>query len=203
MEENFTSINKKNRDFDSTSYWESRYANGGNSGKGSYDNVANYKAKIINDFIEKNNIKNLIDYGVGDGNQLSFFKCENIIGLDVSPTIIRKLKFIYCNDNTKQFYLVNNFDTTNKSTLVISCEVLFHLINIDIWKKYIANLFAYSKKYVIIFAADYDKDFGHHCLCRKFTDYIKLNYPNWSLKNTIKRDDGCLGDFYIFEKINN
>tara|TARA_R110002074_G_scaffold5504_1_gene27194 strand:- start:273 stop:899 length:627 start_codon:yes stop_codon:yes gene_type:complete len=205
MERKFTNINtnNNNRNFDSTSYWENRYSNGGNSGRGSYNEIANYKAKIINNFIEKNNIKNLIDYGVGDGNQLSFLKCENIIGLDVSPTIIDQLKLIYGSDNTKQFYLVNNFNITNKSTLVISCEVLFHLINIDIWKKYITNLFAYSNKYIIIFAADYDKDYGNHCKCRKFTDYIKLNYQNWNLKTTIKKNDSCLGDFYIFEKISN
>ena len=43
-------------DFDSNKFWNDRYANGGNSGAGSYNELAKFKADIINNFIEK--IKN-------------------------------------------------------------------------------------------------------------------------------------------------
>jgi len=55
--------------FNSANYWNHRYEQGGNSGSRSYNNLAYYKGKIINNFIEKNNIKSIIDYGVGDKNQ--------------------------------------------------------------------------------------------------------------------------------------
>ncbi len=55
--------------FNSANYWNHRYEQGGNSGSRSYNNLAYYKGKIINNFIEKNNIKSIIDYGVGDENQ--------------------------------------------------------------------------------------------------------------------------------------
>ena len=41
--------------FKSSNYWESRYKNGGNSGAGSYNQIAKFKTKIINDFIKKEN----------------------------------------------------------------------------------------------------------------------------------------------------
>ena len=37
----------------SKNYWEERYKTGGNSGAGSYDRLAKFKAQIINDFIKQ------------------------------------------------------------------------------------------------------------------------------------------------------
>ena len=37
----------------SNTYWKERYKTGGNSGSGSYNHLSEFKAKILNDFIEK------------------------------------------------------------------------------------------------------------------------------------------------------
>jgi ubiquinone/menaquinone biosynthesis C-methylase UbiE len=196
-----------NRQFDSNIYWENRYSNGYTSGKGSYGELAIYKAKIINNFIKKNNIKNLIDYGVGDGNQLSLLQCENITGLDVSPTVINKLKQKYSKDNSKQFYECDKFNLREKYELILSCDVLYHLINFDIWEKYLLNLFTFSKKYVIIYSSDENIDYGNHHRSRKFTEYVKQQFPNWKLTNKIinKFNDArsieySLSNYYFYEK---
>jgi len=42
--------------FNSSEYWDNRYKNGGNSGQGSYNALAKFKASVINDFIENNKI---------------------------------------------------------------------------------------------------------------------------------------------------
>ena len=60
------------REFKSSKYWNERYKHGGNSGDGSYGHLAEYKAEIINDFIEENQIHNIIEFGSGDGNQLKY-----------------------------------------------------------------------------------------------------------------------------------
>ena len=39
---------EKQKHFDSKKYWENRYKKGGNSGTGSYSNLAEWKAEIIN-----------------------------------------------------------------------------------------------------------------------------------------------------------
>jgi hypothetical protein len=46
--------------FSSKKYWNDRYLMGGNSGSGSYNQLAQFKADIINNFIKKNLIKSLI-----------------------------------------------------------------------------------------------------------------------------------------------
>lgn len=54
MEKKVKNIFKKELDFkNSESYWIERYDKGGNSGAGSYDNYAEFKADIINDFVKK------------------------------------------------------------------------------------------------------------------------------------------------------
>ena len=76
------------RNFDSSKYWEKRYVTGGNSGDGSYGYLAKYKAEIINNFIEKNSINAIIEFGTGDGNQIKHMNYKNYIGFDVSNYII-------------------------------------------------------------------------------------------------------------------
>ena len=43
---------------------------GGNSGAGSYNKIAIFKAKIMNQFVLENNIQHVIEFGFGDGAQL-------------------------------------------------------------------------------------------------------------------------------------
>ena len=38
---------------DSKKYWNNRYVKGGNSGAGSYNNLAQFKGDVINNFIKK------------------------------------------------------------------------------------------------------------------------------------------------------
>ena len=137
--------------FDSKKYWNNRYINGGNSGAGSYNKLSNFKADIINNFIKKNEIKSVVDYGVGDGNQLKLFNTEKLIytGIDVSKFIISKCKEEFKNDKTKRFIHSDNIDNELKGELVLSCDVIYHLIEEQVYKEYMEKLFLMSKKYVI------------------------------------------------------
>ena len=40
--------------FNSKKFWNERYLNGGNSGSGSYNHLAHFKANVINQFIKNN-----------------------------------------------------------------------------------------------------------------------------------------------------
>ena len=44
---------ENNLTFNSSLFWENRYKKGGNSGSGSYNKMAEFKAKVINDFIKE------------------------------------------------------------------------------------------------------------------------------------------------------
>src|SRR5258708_24901292 len=65
----------------SSAYWEDRYRTGGNSGAGSYNSLALFKAEILNAFVRANGVQKVIEFGCGDGNQLSLFEYPCYIGL--------------------------------------------------------------------------------------------------------------------------
>jgi predicted O-methyltransferase YrrM/SAM-dependent methyltransferase len=197
--------------FNSANYWENRYKENGNSGSGSYNNLAQFKADIINTFIIKHNIKSIIDYGVGDGNQLKLIDTENkqYIGIDVSPTIIKKCKEIFIKDTTKTFLLENEVNNQT-AELLISCDVIYHLIEDDVYNAYMNKLFNMSRKFVIIYAKNNNINHASHVKFRNFTDYVVNNFKQWKLIKHIpnKYPQTILGknnentspsDFYIFE----
>lgn len=194
-------------EFNSSLYWENRYKNGGNSGVDSYNKLALYKANIINLVIKNNNedIKTIIDYGVGDGNQLSLIDIENkkYVGLDVSEFIINKLSEIYKSDKNKEFSLCNSIDFSKlKGELVISCNVLYHLIEEEIYTDYLNNLFNMSERFVIIYANNINKTETEHVKFRKFTDYIRKNFKEWILIRHLPNpyNKTSPNEFYIYEK---
>lgn len=197
----------------SSSYWEKRYSLGGTSGAGSYNRLAAEKAEVINAFVDKENIKSVIEWGVGDGNQLSLSNYEKYIGYDVSPRAVEICKEMFKQDTSKEFYCCagNDFVSEKTAELALSLDVLYHLIEDDVFETYMYRLFNSSTKYVLIYSCDFDDDHARWVKCRKFTDWISNNLSSeWKLRELIKnkypfdikdKDNTSWSDFYIYEKI--
>ena len=73
-------------------YWENRYERGLTSGAGSYGRLAHFKAEVLNEYVNQNKILSVVEFGCGDGAQLSLAKYANYIGLDLSPKGYRNLQ---------------------------------------------------------------------------------------------------------------
>ncbi|MGE0566897.1 MAG: hypothetical protein AB7O73_03025 [Bacteroidia bacterium] len=200
----------------SENYWEERYASAGNSGSGSYDHLAEFKAEVINSFVKDKVVKSVIEFGSGDGNQLKIAEYPSYIGLDVSPTAVRLCQKLFEKDNTKSFYVYNSLAFQDKqrlfhADLTMSLDVLYHLVEKEIFEKYLLDLFNAADKYVIIYASDYnqaEEPIHQHENRRKFTDFIKNNLKDWKLLEVIKNKypvdthgmKGSLSDFFIYSK---
>lgn len=192
--------------FNSANYWETRYQNGGHSGNGSYGFLAEYKRDFINQFIVENNIKSLLEYGCGDGNQLSMIKCENIIGVDVSKTAIEKCKNLL--PNSKFFCLEKKSFPKIKTDLLLSLDVIYHLIEDEVYENYIKNIVNHGSKFLIIYSANFDDEssFAKHVRTRNFTKHNLINRSYKLLKmveNKYKSTDhnkGSFSDWYIYMK---
>ena len=74
--------------FNSSKYWEDRYKRGETSGKGSYGAYADFKATYINAFVARMRCENIIEFGCGDGEQLTRASYKHYTGVDVSSTVI-------------------------------------------------------------------------------------------------------------------
>ncbi len=200
-------LDNKEEQFNSKNYWEKRYLNSGNSGAGSYGRLADFKAEIINNFVQKYDINSIIEFGCGDGNQLKKFNFKNYTGFDVSETILNKCRKEF---KDKAFIFKNVKDYEEQTAdLVLSLDVIYHLIEDDIFKEYMKNLFKAAKKYVIIYSSNKNENQCTHVRHRKFTDWIEINQKGWFLKETVKnrykysKDDEnntSFADFYIFQK---
>lgn len=194
----------------SESYWEKRYASGGNSGPGSYELLAEFKANILNRFVADNKVRTVIEFGCGDGNQLSLSEFPNYIGFDVSSTAVSHCQKLFKSDPDKSFKLMSAY-RGETADLTLSLDVIFHLIEDHVFEHYMQTLFAASNRYVIIYSSNSDDNRGHegtHVKHRKFTRWIQKNQLRWRLKQYFPnrypyRGDyrkGSFSDFFIYEK---
>lgn len=191
-------------------YWDGRYKNGGNSGSGSYGKLCEFKAKVINNFVLKNNIRTVCEIGCGDGNQLSYLEIPEYQGFDISETIINKCSEIFKSDDSKKFSDYKNIAKHKKRyDLSMSLDVIFHLVDDTDYEKYMDNLFKLSNKFVIIYSSNRQDvgDTAPHVKHREFTKTIELKYKNFKQIGFIKNEypiekfkSGSHSDFYIFEK---
>lgn len=194
----------------SRAYWENRYKSGGNSGAGSYNSLAEFKAEIINEFVEERNIETVIEFGSGDGNQLKYFNFKSYVGFDVSQTAVFKCRNLYKTDSTKRFEVVDAYNS-EKADLVLSLDVIYHLIEDSTFHDYMERLFSASGKYVIIYSSNDDvhenNNITSHVKHRKFTKWVEENISNFKLIEHKPNNSPFNGnnnissyaDFYIFE----
>lgn len=218
IESLYLKLNKLNEeslkiaDFNSGEFWEQVYINGGNSGSGSYNKLAEFKAEIVNFILDKHSINNVIEIGCGDGNQLSLINYQNYTGVDVSKTIIKKNKLRYKDKTNIRFFNTNEREKfiNNSYDMSISMDVIFHLLEQDIFENYMKDLFALSKAYVVIYSSNHEEytkypEYRH----RNFTKFVADNFSNWELIKYIpnkypyiigKEEETSSSDFYIYKK---
>jgi Methyltransferase domain len=199
--------------FNSSTYWDSRYANGGNSGNGSFGELARFKAGIINDFVAENQIDSVIEFGCGDGNQLALSKYPHYIGIDVSPTALQRCRHLFRGDATKKFLRYGEPDANPlRADLVLSLDVIYHLVEDDIYEKYMQDVFEAATRFVIVYSDDEEAPRDMlHVRHRKFSNWIGQNQPDWHLISHIPNkfpwdegtERGSFADFWIYEKVTN
>ena len=194
----------------SEKYWKDRYKRGGTSGSGSYGHLAELKAELLNNFVKQNQVRSVIEFGCGDGNQLKLSKYPNYLGLDISKESIRNCIDFFSNDATKKFMRLDKY-TNQSADLSLSLDVIFHLTEDTVFHEYMNRLFNGSTKYVIIYSSNADPKIGKHqphVRHRTFTEWVEKNQPLWKLIQQIPNKypfDGTertsFSDFFIYQKL--
>lgn len=202
------SVHKKAR-FDSRNYWERRYRDGGNSGAGSYHHLANFKADVLNSFVAENDIKSVIEFGCGDGNQLRLAKYPGYLGLDVSETALHLCRDIFSADQSKCFVAASNY-RGERAQLGLSLDVIFHLVEDEVFEHYMRRLFDAAERFVIVYSSNTDdantSARADHVRHRRFVDWIDVNAPEWKLVQVVpnrypfdgNHEQTSFADFFIF-----
>ncbi|MBI1266678.1 MAG: hypothetical protein GC193_04505 [Cryomorphaceae bacterium] len=193
----------------SKAYWENRYKTGGHSGAGSYNNLALFKAEVLNKFVVDHQIKSVIEFGSGDGNQLKLFQFPLYTGVDVSHAAIEQCKRIFAGDETKRFVQSASFTPTS-ADMALSLDVIYHLVEDVVFDSYMRQLFESGERFVIVYSSNYEDDgtYASHVRPRKFTEWVEKNtsfrllemIPNAFPFDAEKPESTSFADFYIYER---
>lgn len=197
-------------DFSSADYWESRYRDGRNSGAGSYNRLSTFKADVINHFVAEQNVQSVIEFGCGDGSQLQLANYPSYIGVDVSPTIIETTRKAFAYDQTKSFIHVDEVGPEHRSDLSLSLDVIYHLVEDEVFDRYMRQLFESAGRFVIVYASNDNRQSDSvHVRHRRFTDWIEQNRPDFQQIGFVKNaypedikdiDNTSFADFYFFAR---
>ena len=188
---------------------------GGNSGQGSYGKSAEFKSKFLNTFVHENDIISITEYGCGDGNQLAYAEYPQYIGLDISNEAVKFSSQLFLKDASKKFFVYdpNEFKINQRkfaADLVLSLDVIYHLVEDEVYRKYLINVFNTAKKYVVIYSSNQEMPgmlYSRHVRHREFTRHVEEWFPTWELKGTFKNNNlqsdtkpnGPSVDFFIFQ----
>lgn len=197
--------------FGSARYWERRYRLGRQSGAGSVGRLAAFKAEVINRFVAANNIRSVVEFGCGDGQQLALASYPSYLGLDVSRRAVELCRERFKDDPSKRFALPRDVDAAGRrATLALSLDVVYHLIEDRVFAAYMHELFDAAGAYVIIYSSDRDiPSQARHVRHRAFTGWVALHLPDWELfervQNAYPYDPAHPGetsvcDFFFFRR---
>lgn len=193
--------------FSSATYWDTRYQRGGNSGAGSYGRLARFKAAFINAFIATNGVSDVIDLGCGDGNLLSMLTVDAYTGVDVSETVLRRLADRFPEHRFVPFAAI---DAVAPADCALSVDVIFHLIEDDIFARYMHALFSHARRFVLIYASNVDLPWpAPHVRHRRFSDHVSSRFPDWRMLAHVpnrhafdpaRPDDTSFADFFVYAR---
>jgi len=177
--------------------------------------LAEFKAEVLNGFVERYSIGSVIEFGCGDGNQLSLARYPKYLGFDVNQTAIKICKNRFLDDKTKSFGLVTDYHGET-AELTISLDVIYHLTEDIVFENYMKTLFDASIKYVIIYSSNKTTSqcTTPHVKHRTFTAWIESKMKDWDLLEfipnkypaTVDNSDSQMvsfADFYLYGKLKN
>ena len=194
------------RAFLSGEYWESRYRAGGTSGMGSVGRLAQFKAAAVNQFIAANGITSVIDFGCGDASQLALLELPlDYVGVDVSPAALACCTAQFPG---RQFLLPDKLRTVSPADLTLALDVIYHLIEDQVFATTMRTLFAWATRFVVIYASNVDAASpSPHVRHRRFTDHVVATEPDWRLLAHLPNpypfdpaspDETSFADFFIY-----
>lgn len=137
----------------SNDYWRRRYRYGGDSGTGSGGKSATYKAKVLNRFVHDHGPESLIEFGCGDGRQLELAQYPSYTGVDISPEAVALCRMKFPGDASKTFVLSQDY-RGEMADVALSLDVIFHLVEDEVYDKYLQKLFSAARRYVVIYSTD-------------------------------------------------
>ncbi|MGH3627249.1 MAG: class I SAM-dependent methyltransferase, partial [Sciscionella sp.] len=164
--------------------------------------------EVVNGCVAEFGVTSVIDLGCGDGNQLSLAQYPRYLGLDRSSTAVRMCIERFRHDATKSFLCYDPAELSDpagwlSADLALSLEVIFHLIEDDVFNDYMRRLFDSAQRFVLICCNDtVDDQRSPHERHRAFTPWVERNRPEWVLDHRLDppADIDLMSSFFLYAK---
>lgn len=194
----------------STIYWRDRYRLGGDSGAGSGGVAASYKAMVLNSFVREQAVRDVIEFGCGDGRQLEVSQYPAYFGIDISSNAIDRCRLRFAEDSKKRFALLDDY-CGETADLSLSLDVLFHLVEDEIYFGYLDHLFSASRRFVIVYTTTCNRAGRtlRHVRHRPVESDIEKRYRNFermtqqetALPAPVERGEGGYTRFLLYRRV--
>jgi len=190
-------------------FWNSHYRLGGTSGPGSSGALASYKANFVNRFVEEHGIQSVVDFGCGDGAQLSLLKCPVYIGLDVSNVALTRCIQKFESDDSKSFFIYQpelfvDKGSVFRSEMAISLDVIFHLVEDRTYEFYMRQLFDSAQRFVVIYSSNLNDSSGQprYSRHREIVKWVTNNRQDWGVNSNPANPYSTMtmASFFVFER---
>jgi hypothetical protein len=193
----------------SANFWERNYVQGLTSGCGSYGSMGKAKAAFLNSFVRDHHVSSVVEFGCGDGYQLSLADYPCYVGLDVSRTAIGLCQRRFPGDSSKSFFLYDGTCFRDSvglfaAELALSLDVIYHLIEDPVFETYMTHLFAAGRRYVIVYSTNMAiEGTAPHVRHRCFTPWVEQKFPEWKLAHVSRGPFAPTGqaDFFVYERL--
>lgn len=177
--------------FSSADFWRNRYVTGGHSGAGAYGRLAVYKAHIVNVVAETRKVRSVVEFGSGDGNTASLFHLRHYTGVDVSPEVLERARARVGERKNWCWKSLAEYDADPQvHDMAMSLDVIYHLVEDEVFEDYMARLFGASRRLVLIYSSDHADDGqarAPHVRHRAYSDWVARAAPDWTLARTWKQ----------------
>ena len=95
--------------------------------------------------------------------------------------------------------------------LTLSLDVVYHLVEDDVFERYMSRLFGSSTCFVIVYSSNQNEQVetgAPYIRHRKFTEWVEENISGWRLMERIPNENpytgdfeqGSYADFYVYQK---
>ena len=188
--------------FDSRTYWNERYESGGDSGSGSKGANAKHKADYLNSFVKDREVRSVLEFGCGDGYQLSLANYPDYVGLDVAETAVNGCRTLFALDAHKRFYRLPTLWPLT-AELVLSLDVIYHLVEQAVYDQHLNDVFGSATRFVILYTTDSDVVdpalvSAEHVLHRPVCRDVTSRFGGWLMIDSVLTAGGS--GFYTYQR---
>lgn len=126
--------------------------------------------------------------GSFDSANAALYAIPNFTGVDLSFEMVSRCRAAFADKENWQFLTLDEFSRIDsRFDLTMSLDVIYHLIEDDVFDRYMNMLFSRARRNVLIYSSNHDEQApARHVTHREYGRWIAKHRPTWRLRETME-----------------